>query len=273
MTSFASRFVPLLVLLAALAEAPTAHARNESFKRPVDPTLARQHTREILGELRLRFGSASANGADLLTGDVFGQGEASIIVDPRSRVHLSDEEVCQKAFDEAIAQLAQQAHQAGAAAVVGIVSEFKGEVFDDPHSYDCHAGSSKSYVTLRGKFARTYADPSTRPLPPATAFADLADVGAVPISEAGRERYAHFLTLPKPRAFVVYEDGNWRFYSKDPEAMTKALDYCAREGRRCWLYAADDRVVWSADANQRIGSSTQLGGGAVGSAAVKDEHQ
>ena len=80
-------------------------------------------------------------------------------------------------------------------------------------------------------------EPSARALPPATAYADLADVKAVPISEAGRERYAHFLTLPKPRAFVVYEDGNWRFYSKDPEAMTKALDYCAREGRRCWLYA------------------------------------
>ena len=90
---------------------------------------------------------------------------------------------------------------------------------------------------------------------------------AVPISDAGRERYAHFLTLPKPRAFVVYEDGGWRFYSRDPEAMTKALDYCARQGRRCWLYAVDDRVVWSADVARRIGASAQLEDG-----LSKDDH-
>jgi len=273
MTSFASRFVPLLVLLVALAEVPAAHARNDSFKRPVDQALARRHTREILGELPLRFGSASANGADLLAGDVVAQGEASVIIDPRRRDHLTDDEVCQKAFDDAIAQLAKQAHRVGAAAVVGIVSDFKNDVFDDPRSYDCHAGSAKSYVTLRGRLARTYVEASARALPRATAYAALDDVKAVPIGDAGRESYANFLTLPKPRAFVVYEDGAWRFFSKDPEAMTKALDYCAREGRRCWLYAADDRVVWSTDVSQRIGSSAQLDGGATGPVRAKDEHQ
>ena len=25
--------------------------------------------------------------------------------------------------------------------------------------------------------------------------------------------------------------------------MSKALDYCAREGRACWLYAVDDRLT------------------------------
>ena len=273
MTSFAFRFVPLLALLVALAEVPTAHARNESLKRPIDQALARKHAREILGELPLRFGSASANGADLIAGDVVVQGVASIVSDPRRREHLTDEEACQAAFDDAIAQLAEQAHRAGAAAVVGIVSDFKDEVFDDPRSYDCHAGSAKSYVTLRGSLARTYAEASTRALPRATAYAALDDVKAVPISDAGRERYAYFLTLPKPRAFVVYEDGNWRFYSKDPEAMTKALDYCARQGQRCWLYAADDRVVWDADLSRRIGSSAQLEGGEGVPNAGKEEHQ
>jgi len=273
MTSFAPRFVPLLVLLAALAVVQTAHARNESFKRPVDQALAKKHPRETLGELPLRFGSASATGVDLLNGDVVGQGVASIIIDPRRRDHLTDDEVCQNAFDDAIAQLAEQAHRAGAAAVVGIDSDFKDEVFDDPRSYDCHAGSAKSYVTLRGRLARTYTVASSRALPRATAYAALDDVKAVPIGDAGRERYAYFLTLPKPRAFVVYEDGAWRFYSKDPEAMTKALDYCAREGRRCWLYAADDRVVWSADVSQRIGSSTQLDGGVAKTNASGDVNQ
>ena len=183
---------------------------------------------------------------------------------------MSDEETCLHASSTTRSpQLADQARRAGAAAVVGIVSDFKGDVVDDPRNYDCHAGTAKSYVTLHGRLARTYVEASARPLPRASAYAALDDVNAVPISDAGRERYAHFLTQPKPRAFVVYEDGSWRFYTKDPEAMTKALDYCARQGRRCWLYAADDRVVWSADVGRRIGSSAQLDG----AAGTQDEHQ
>jgi len=40
--------------------------------------------------------------------------------------------------------------------------------------------------------------------------------------------------------------------------MSKALDYCAREGRTCWLYAVEDQVVWSPDRDQRISKSGQL---------------
>ena len=266
---------PALILAAALALATTlpAQARNDSLMRPVADALAKPRAHEIVGDLPLLFGAVSTAGAELLPGSIEAQGEASIIVDPRSRVHLTDDEACQKAFEEAIAKLAERAHRAGAAAVVGIVSNFKGQRVDDARSYDCHAGASASYVTLQASLARSVMTPSSRALPPATGFAPLEDARAVPLSDAGRERYAHFLTLPKPRAFVVYEDGSWRFYAKDPEAMTKALDYCAREGRRCWLYAADDRVVWSLDVNKRIGASSQLEGGPRPGAATGDEHQ
>ena len=271
---YAPRLLPLLALFVALAGAPSAHARNESLRQPVDKALAKKRVREIVEALPLRFGSATATGVDLLASDVVAQGVGSFVGDdPRRREHRTDQEACELAFENAISQLAEQAHRAAAAAVVGIVSDFKGEVVDDPRNYDCHAGSSKAYVTLRGKLARTYADASARTVPNASAFAALDDVKAVPISDAGRERYAYFLTLPKPRAFAVYEDGGWRFYSKDPEAMTKVLDYCARQGRRCWLYAADDRVVWNADVTRRIGSSAQLEGGATAANAAKDEHQ
>ena len=265
----AFRFIPLTALFGALVGAPAVHARNDSFELPVDKAIASKRAREILGDLPLRFGKGTAKGADLLPDDFEAQGTASVVSeDPHRRDHLKDEETCQLAFEAAVNQLAQQARRIGAAAVVGIVSDFKGRVVDDPRNYDCHAGAAKSYVTLSARFARTWIEASARPLPRKSEFAALDDVKAVPISDAGRERYAHFLTLPKPRAFVVYEDGGWRFYSKDPEAMTKALDYCARQGRRCWLYAADDRVVWSADVSQRIGSAAQLEGG-----AAKDEHQ
>ena len=265
----AFRFVAPMALFGAFVGTPAAHARNDSLKLPVDKAMADLRSRDVLGDLPLRFGSGTSKGADLLPADFEAQGVASVVGDdPRKREHRNDQETCQLAFEDAVDQLAQQAHRVSAAAVVGIVSDFKSEIFDDPRSFDCHAGAAKSYVALRARFARTWADASARPLPPRSDFAALDEVKAVPISEAGRERYAYFLTLPKPRAFVVYEDGGWRFYSKDPEAMTKALDYCAREGRRCWLYAADDRVVWNADPSQRVGSSSQLQGG-----AAKDEHQ
>ena len=265
----AFRFVPLMALLGALVGAPAVHARNDSFELPIDKALAGMRAREIAGGLPLRFGSATGNGAELLPGEFTAQGVASVVSeDPHHREHLKDEEACQLAFENALNGLAQEARRVKAAAVVGIVSAFKEQVVDDPRTYDCHAGAVKSYVTLRARFARTWAETSARPLPHPSDFAALDDVKAVPISDAGRERYAYFLTLPKPRAFVVYEDGAWRFYSKDPEAMTKALDYCASQGRRCWLYAADDRVVWNVDMARRIGSASQLEGG-----SPKDEHQ
>jgi hypothetical protein len=266
-------FPALIVAAVALAAALPAQARNDSLMRPVADALAKPRAHDIVGNLPLLFGSASMAGGEQLSGPIEVQGEASIIVDPRSRVHLTDDEACQKAFEDAVTKLVDRARQAGAAAVVGIVSNFKGQRVDDAKSYDCHAGSATSYVTLQASLARSFAPPASRTLPPATGFAPLEDARAVPLSDAGRERYAHFLTLPKPRAFVVYEDGGWRFYAKDPEAMTKALDYCAREGRRCWLYAADDRVVWSADVDKRIGASSQLQGGSRPAVAVGDEHQ
>ncbi|MFL6698080.1 MAG: hypothetical protein ACJ8GJ_12995 [Vitreoscilla sp.] len=269
----ASSLVALLACAMALAVALPAQARNDDHRRPIAEAMAKKHAHELAGDLPLLFGSATASGSELMPGTIEAAGDASIVVDPRSRVHLTDEEACQLAFEDAVGKLADRARRAGAAAVVGIVSNFKGERVDDARFYDCHSGSSKSYVTLEANLASKYVPPTTRVVPPATGFAPLEDARAVPISDAGRERYAHFLTLPKPRAFVIFEDGSWRFYSKDPEAMTKALDYCAREGRRCWLYAADDRVVWSADITKRIGASSQLEGGPRPAAAAGDDHQ
>lgn len=266
---------PIRIAAAALTLvlALPAHARNDIHKRSIAEALASRHARELVGDLPLLFGSGSAADAELMPQTIQAEGEASIVVDPRSRVHLTDAEACQIAFEAAVGKLAELARQAGAAAVVGIVSNFKGERVDDPRTFDCHSGSSKSYVTLQASLARTFVPRATRVVPADTGFAPLADIRSVPISDAGRERYAHFLTLPKPRAFVVYEDGSWRFYAHDPEAMTKALDRCAREGRRCWLYAVDDRVVWSADVGRRIGASTQLDGGPRPASLPADEHQ
>jgi hypothetical protein len=95
-------------------------------------------------------------------------------------------------------------------------------------------------------------------VPPATGFAAATDVDAVPLRAEGKDRYRHYLGLPAPKAFIIYETGGWRMWSNDRDAMTHALDFCANEGKRCWLYAVDDRVVWSPDVDKRIGSRDRL---------------
>jgi hypothetical protein len=259
--------VRLAALALALAAAVPAQARNEAFLRPVSEGLGKTRSHEILGDLVVRFGRSSATDADLV-GDAVAEGSASATADSgmRRAERPSDETVCLHAFQDALTKLAIAARKAGASAIVGVVSDYKGKEMDDPRNYECHAGTFTSYVTLKAQLARSVA--SARPLPPASTFAALDDVQAVPLGDAGKERYAHFLTLPRPRAFVIYEDGNWRFWSRDPESMTKGLDYCARQGKRCWLYAVDDRVVWAADVEHRIGSSAQLA-----TAPGADEHE
>jgi len=94
--------------------------------------------------------------------------------------------------------------------------------------------------------------------PPASHYAALTDATAVPVREAGQGRYLHFLTLPKPRAFVVYEDGSWYMSWNSAKAMANALNSCERAGKPCWLYAVDDEVVWQTNVSQRIGKVAQL---------------
>jgi dienelactone hydrolase len=86
-------------------------------------------------------------------------------------------------------------------------------------------------------------------VPLSSGYADVADVSAVPVAGAGRERYEHYLGLRSPKAFVVTARGGWHFSSDDPEAMAQALGFCRNVA--CWLYAVDDRVVWQRDVSAR----------------------
>ncbi|MBW8779322.1 MAG: hypothetical protein JF585_08895 [Burkholderiales bacterium] len=268
---------PAAAVALAFAVSLPAQARNDTFMVAVSDVINKSRTREIVGALPLRFGAASAperGSPDIIRPDVVVEGVGSAGGDdPRQHrigPPLTDEERCAHAFEDALARLVAAAREVNAAAIVGVESDYKNAApIPDGRTVECHAGGVRSFVWLRAQLVRSLAP--ARPLPAGTSFAPLGDVDAVPISDAGKERYRHFLTLPSPRAFVIYEDGNWRFYWKDPEAVTKALDHCARQGKRCWLYAADDRVVWSPDVDKRIGSSAQLGGAAA--ADPKDEHQ
>ena len=92
-------------------------------------------------------------------------------------------------------------------------------------------------------------------VPPASGFAAADDLNAVPLSEAGKARYAHFRSLPSPKAFAVTEKGGWYFNAGEPEAIATTFQSCAKAGSKCWLYAVDDRVVWQPDVAARAGEA------------------
>ncbi len=264
-----------LACLSTILVASAAQARDRVLHLPVANALADPAAQRIVGALPLRFGVATIGTAELAARDVQIDGSAEPLREnqnQRDSVAPSDESVCQQAFADAMARLVAAARQAGAVAALGIVSDYKGQVVDDPATYECHAGSFRSYVSLRVQFARSR--PHTLPVPAKSGYAELANLDTVPATPAGKDRYAHFLTLPKPRAFVFLDDGTWRFWADDPDAMTKVFDDCTRVGKRCWLYAVDDNVVWNADESRRIGSVAQLRAQvAVPPLAPKDEHQ
>lgn len=255
-----------LLALAALALCGPAAARNVAIVHPIAPVLDSKAGKDIVSDLHLAFGGASAGSGTMVTAgfEVEGIGGAEY----NGRYRPTDAQVCDRALRDALTKLVIAARNAGANGIVGIVSNYEHHPFDDPNNVECHAGTFKSHVVLKANFVRLDASqaeaaaPSNlahaRVVPPASGFADINDASALPLSAEGQARYQHYLTLPSPKAFAISENGGWRFYWKDAEAMTKTLDYCARQGRTCWLYAVDDRVVWTAAPATRISQSRQL---------------
>jgi dienelactone hydrolase len=103
-------------------------------------------------------------------------------------------------------------------------------------------------------------------VPPASGFAAADNVAAVPLSDAGKARYAHFRSLPSPKAFAVTEKGGWYFNAGEPEAIASVFQLCAKAKSACWLYAVDDQVVWQPDAAARAGAASLQ---RVGAAAAR----
>jgi hypothetical protein len=253
-------------LLALGAAAPSAQARNDKLLLPIAPVLRQPGTRNLIGEdIALRFGTPVPAGFELDGPVVEARGVADPYPKHGPRYPKPDDEVCRDALRQALLELVSKARTASHNAVVGVVSNYQKVEFNSPEAYECHVGMTRAVVELKGQVARMkVAAPATVVgghawrLPDATDFARIDELDKLPLGEKGRERYQHYLTLPAPKAFFVYESGGWRIFQHDPEVMSNGLQQCAREGKRCWLYAVDDRVVWSADPAQRIGGVEQL---------------
>ena len=91
-----------------------------------------------------------------------------------------------------------------------------------------------------------YPDYLPRAVPPATRWAELADVAAVPfLSDAGRALYQHFLQAPRLRAVALAPNGSISEASGGYDPLGYALRNCGRSSSQCRLYAVNDDVVWS----------------------------
>ena len=143
------------VALAGLA--PSAQARNVRLMESVNDAAHASRAHEILGNISMHFGSGSLRNAEIVRRDVTVVGEGSTQlhdVGQDDSVRPSDHDLCARAFEAAVTKFAFAARDAHATAIVGVVSAYEGKTFDDPDQFECHAGTLKANVTLRGQLVR-----------------------------------------------------------------------------------------------------------------------
>jgi S1-C subfamily serine protease len=126
----------------------------------------------------------------------------------------------------------------------GVQKDGKLEANPDPDDAD----------TVPQKQTQTVADSAPAPVlqhrapvPPATGFAALNDVDAVPlVGVRGRELYREYLGWQPPKAIAISQKGAVARARNSADAMKLALENCEKYGSPCKLYAVDNNVVWVA---------------------------
>lgn len=247
----------------------SAFAKNEAQLHVADEVIRHPSVQQLIGkDLRLVYGvdkNATHLPAGALLGELQVEGRTSPhYQDGPRRFEKGDLRACREAMRTAIGELVLQAKRLGANALIDVQSSYEGHVLDHDSAYECHVGYTRVVVGLRAKAVRTVAAAASKArfhayaVPADTGFAAPTDIKALPLSESGQAGYEKYLGQASPKAFVIMEDGSWRYQFGHAESMALALQYCARQGKTCWLYAVDDRVVWQADPARRIGSLSQL---------------
>ena len=160
--------LPIAAATVALAAvALPAQARNVRLMESVPDTVRLTRAHDILGNLDLRFGGDSARGATIVRRDVVVKGVGTTRVadvGDDDSVRPSDHDLCARAFEDAITQLAFAARGLRGTAIVGVVSNYEGKVFADPGHFECHAGALKAVVTLRAQLASGPVAPANVPV-------------------------------------------------------------------------------------------------------------
>jgi hypothetical protein len=269
--------VRAVVLLLGMAAAGGAAARDTGHLLRVSDVVEQLQRDGALDGVTFAFGGSSAGTGPTVTVDGLGRPYG-----PHGEPLPDDEATCSNALRDALGKLAARAREAHAHAVVGIVSNSFDRVYDNPLQVECHSGATHSAIALKGTLAEAAPSPPLaaaapvdafvdlpfsnptpaahgRVVPPASGFADAADLDAAPLEPEQRGLYRDYRTLRTPKAFAIDEQGRGHYVEHARDAMARVLDRCAQEHVRCWLYAVDDRVVWQSDVDKRIGLSSQLG--------------
>jgi hypothetical protein len=135
-----------------------------------------------------------------------------------------------------------------------------GSFMDDAHQLLSHAESQAIWVPRVDAFLARVGLPSRlvypaylpTPFPPATRYASIDDVQAVPyLDDNGRADYRAFLQRSWTRVFVVSPSGVSTAADGGFDPAARALNLCRQHASGCQLYAVDDDVVWTPQADVR----------------------
>ncbi len=154
-------------------------------------------------------------------------------------------------FDHPLAQQMQAAYQAGgAAAQLVAYGPFK----NDAHGMIGSRDGVAIWWPETERFLKRIGMPSDEvlaiadtPRPPATAFAAVDSVDAVPnLSAQGKAGYRDYLAKGTPRAFAISGSGAWSWAEEGDDPAERALAACQKNSKQpCLLYSVDNDVVWN----------------------------
>ncbi len=155
-------------------------------------------------------------------------------------------------FDHPLAQRLMQAYQsAGGSSQLVAFGAFK----SDAHAMVGSRDGVGIWLPEVERFLKSIGMPTEvtvavadTPRPPATAFAPVDNISAVPFLTAkGRSGYRDYLAKSAPRAFAISGSGAWSWAEEGDDPASRALASCQRNSEvPCQLYSIDHDVVWAA---------------------------
>ena len=134
------------------------------------------------------------------------------------------------------------------------------QLLSDPDSLPFWSKKVDAFLSRIGMPATVvHAEYLPHPAPPASHWAAISDVRAVPfLNDAGRTLFRKFLQQPWPRAFVLAPSGSASQFSGGYDPLGRALLACARFSPECRAYAVNDQVVWTGPRHPEASSGTPV---------------
>lgn len=153
-------------------------------------------------------------------------------------------------FDHPLAERLQSAYQAaGGPSQLIAFGKFK----NDAHGMIGSRDGVTTWLPETERFLKSIGMPTEpvvkiadTPRPPATHFASVDNISAVPnLSDKGRAGYRDYLAKSAPRAFALSSSGAWSWAEEGDDPADRALASCQKNSSTaCKLYSIDHDVVW-----------------------------